>query len=90
MLHKELIQKIAGTTGMSKSRTEEMMNATVSVILDAMREGKDVQLQGLGTLEVREKNARTMVNPKTQERTIIPAGKKISFRPVATIKEELQ
>lgn len=75
---------------MSKSKTEEMMDATVNIILDAMREGKDVQLQGLGTLEVREKNERTMVNPKTQKRTIIPAGKKISFRPVAAMKEEMQ
>lgn len=90
MLSKELVAQIAKTTKMSKTKTEELLAATVSSMMDALREGKDVQLQGLGILEVRDKNERTIVNPKTQERTTIPAGKKLSFRPAATIKEELK
>lgn len=90
MLTKDLINAIAAETGMSKSRCEELLNATVSSIRESLQEGKDVSLQGLGVFEVKNTNERVLVQPRTGEKMVIPAGKKISFRPNNNIKEEIK
>jgi nucleoid DNA-binding protein len=52
--------------------------------------GKAIQLQGLGTLELKEKNERVIVHPRTGERTVVPRKNQLVFRPVSTIKDELK
>ena len=89
MLTKDLIAEIATQTGMTKRRTEELLNATTSVVVGKLLHGDSVQLQGLGALEIKEKGARIVVHPKTGERTTVPAKKQLVLRPTAGIKELL-
>ena len=77
MLTKDLISEIAAQTNMTKRRTEELLSATTSVLVENLLQGKAIQLQNLGTLEIKEKNARTIVHPKTGERSIVPARKQL-------------
>ncbi len=90
MLTKDLISEIAAQSGLTKRRTEELLNATTSVVLENLLQGKSVQLQNIGSLEVKEKNARTVVHPKTGERTFVPAKKQLVLRPTAGMKEILK
>lgn len=90
MLTKDLITEIATQTGMTKRRTEELLTATTSVVVENLLQGRAVQLQNLGTLEIKEKNARTIVHPKTGERNIVPARKQLVMRPTAAMKELLR
>lgn len=89
MLTKDLIAEIAAQSGLTKRRTEELLAATTSVVLQNLMSGKSVQLQNIGSLEVKEKNARVIVHPKTGERTTIPAKKQLVLRPAAAMKEIL-
>ncbi len=52
--------------------------------------GKTIQLQGLGALEIKERKERTIVHPRTGERTIAPSKNQLVFRPVDNLKEELK
>ena len=72
MTNKDLISQIASSTSMTKTRTEELLSATVAVLQKELLAGKCVQLQNFGTLEMTRKNARTVVHPKTKEKTYIP------------------
>ena len=90
MLTKDLISEIAAQTNMTKRRTEELLSATTSVLVENLLQGKAIQLQNLGTLEIKEKNARTIVHPKTGERSIVPARKQLVMRPTAAMKELLK
>lgn len=90
MLTKELIAATAEQSGLSKAQCNALLYATVSATMEALQQDKEVQLQGLGTLEVKATNERTMVNPKTGQRTTIPAGRKISFRPNKNLKEDMK
>jgi DNA-binding protein HU-beta len=90
MKTKELIQQIATTTSMTKTRTEELLTATVAVIQRELLAGKSVQLQRFGTLEMQRKNARTVIHPQTKERTMIPEKMQLTFKPSNSIKEELK
>jgi nucleoid DNA-binding protein len=89
MLTKDLITEIALQTGYTKRRVEELLNATTSVVLENLLQGKAVQLQNIGSLEVKEKSARAFVHPKTGERSVVPARKQLVLRPTATIKDAL-
>ena len=90
MTNKDLINKIASSTSMTKTRTEEMLSATVAVLQKELLAGKSVQLQGFGTLKMQRKNARTVMHPKTKELTTIPEKMQLTFKANATIKEQLK
>ena len=90
MLTKELISSIASATGLNKKKVEELITTNNAILRETLMAGKAVQLQGLGTLEVKEKKERAIVHPRTGERTIIPSKKQLVFRPVANLKDELK
>ena len=46
-----------------------------------------IRIGGLGTLEVRKREARTGRNPATGETMQIAASKKVAFRPAKELKE---
>lgn len=90
MKTKELIQHIATSTSMTKTHTEELLNATVAVLQKELLAGKSVQLQNFGTLEMKRKNARVVVHPQTKERTEVPEKMQLTFKPNQSTKEQLK
>ena len=64
MKTKDLIQHIATSTSMTKTRTEELLEATVAVLQKELLNGATVQLQNFGSLEMKKRNARVVVHPK--------------------------
>lgn len=90
MLTKELIGLVAEKASLSKKDTELLLNTTTAVIRESLMDGNSVQLQGIGTMEIKERKARAIVHPKTGERTIAPSKNQLVFRPVANLKDELK
>ncbi len=90
MLTKELIGRIAGASGLSKKDVEHLLSTTNAIVRENLMAGKTIQLQGLGALEIKERKARTMVHPRTGERTVVPSKNQLVFRPVANLKDELK
>lgn len=90
MLTKELIGLIGNKSGLSKKDTEHLLATTAAIIRESVMDGKTVQLQGLGALEKKERKARTIVHPRTGERSVVPSKNQVVFKPVASIKEELK
>ncbi len=90
MLTKDLISLIANASGLSKKDTEELLSTTNAILRENLMAGKAIQLQGLGTLEIKERSERVIVHPKTGDRTIVPSKNQLVFRPVANLKDELK
>lgn len=90
MLTKDLIALIASSSGLSKKDTEQLLTTTTAVVRENLMAGKTIQLQGLGALEIKERKERTIVHPRTRERTIAPSKNQLVFRPVDNLKEELK
>lgn len=90
MLTKDLISLIAESSGVTKKETEQLLSTMNAVVRENLMAGKAIQLQGLGTLEIKERAARTIVHPRTGERTVIPAKDQLVFRPVENMKDELK
>jgi len=90
MLTKDLIGLIAKESGLSKKDVEHMLSTTNAIVRENLMAGKAIQLQGLGALEIKEKQERTIVHPRTGVKTVVPRKNQLVFRPVANMKDELK
>ncbi len=90
MLTKEFTGLISGASGLSKKETEHLLSTMNAIIRENLMTGNTIQLQGIGTLEVKERSERTIVHPRTGERSVVPAKNQVVFKPVAALKDTLK
>jgi DNA-binding protein HU-beta len=90
MTTKELTNRIAVQTGMTKKQADELMTATSQVIMNALNSNQAVQLKNFGTLTVKERAAREVTNPKTGAKTLKAAQRIPVFRPNRQLKDEIR
>lgn len=86
----ELVEKVSATAGLTKTQADAAINALVATLVDALKAGDKVALKGLGTFEVRERQARVGHNPITKEKIQIPASKVPAFKASTTLKKEIK
>ena len=72
---------------MPKRLAQELLSSMVERVKLHLRQGDRIRIGGLGTLEVRKREARTGRNPATGETMQIAASKKVAFRPAKELKE---
>ena len=87
MKKNELVEKVAEGASLTKADAERAINALVDAVSGALFDGYNVDLKGLGTFEVRERKARTGINPRTRETIEIPASKVPAFKASSTLKD---
>jgi DNA-binding protein HU-beta len=66
---------------------EAAIVATFGSITESLKKGEKVTWVGFGSFEVRERAARTGVNPQTLEKIKIKASKAPAFKAGKTLKE---
>ena len=80
MSKKEFVDAYAKATGETKKRSEELVNQFLETVEKTLLNGDSVQFVGWGTFEVKERAARTGINPQTKEEIKIPAKKVVKFK----------
>ena len=85
----ELIAAMAEKSGLSKKDSEKALGAFMDTVVDALKDGDKVALVGFGTFDVRERAARTGLNPRTKEAIEIAASKAPAFKAGKAFKDEL-
>jgi DNA-binding protein HU-beta len=85
----ELIEKVAGQAGLSKSEAEKAVNAVIGVIESAVAADDKVTLPGFGAWSRTQRAARTGRNPRTGEPVQIPASKAVKFSVGADFKKKV-
>lgn len=76
----DVVSAIANKAGFTLRDADEAYKAFVETIADALKAGDSVALAGFGTFKVKEKAARTGINPQTKQQITIPATKAPSFK----------
>ena len=89
MNRNNLIDQIADTTGSSKLDAEQIVDAVLGQIAEALRNGEKVDLRGFGSFQVSEKKERQGRNPRTGETMMIPAKKVAVFKPSKELAERV-
>lgn len=95
MNKKELIAKLAKTTGLSQVKAAEVVNALfdaesgkgiIAIELDA---GRKVTIPGFGTFGTKKRAARTGTNPANGSKIQISAKHYAWFKPGKTLRERV-
>ncbi len=86
---KQLAAEIAGQQEIEKHDAEEILNGLVGILVQHLKSGDRLRINGLGILEVKDKPERAGRNPATGEAMTIKASKKVSFRPAKELKEAI-
>ncbi len=83
----DLVNSIAGETGLKKVEAERALKATISAIQAALVGGQKVTLVGFGTFSVSHRAARMGRDPQTKKPIQIPASNSVKFKPGKAMKE---
>ncbi len=89
MNKRELVEAVAGGTGMSRSAVAEALDAVLEAVAASLAAGEPVSVPGFGTFEVRERGARTGRNPRTGEAIEIAASRVAAFRAGKALRDRL-
>ena len=83
------IAKVIADARVERANAGAIALAIVQAMADALAAGKVIELRGFGTLEPRERKARTMHNPRTLATVDVPARHVIFFRPSGKLKRAI-
>jgi DNA-binding protein HU-beta len=72
MTKADIVDRVAGGTGLTKLETEAIIEGFFKTVIDALKEGKGIEIRGFGSYKVKRKNARQARNPKTGESVFVP------------------
>lgn len=90
MNNKEFIAELAQRSGHTQESTQRMVRTFLESMGDYFCEGESVMLAGFGTFDVKKRLERTVTNPSTGLRMLVPPKLVLGFKPVASIKEKLK
>jgi DNA-binding protein HU-beta len=76
----DLVNSISEKTGLSKNKTNKLVDAFVESITESLKRGEKVTLSNFGTFNTVEREARLGRNPKTGESVEIPAKRVARFK----------
>lgn len=72
MTKADIVDKVAAGTGLTKLETEAIIEGFFKTVIEALKEGKGIEIRGFGSYKVKKKNARQARNPKTGDQVFVP------------------
>ncbi len=77
----DLAIKLRNQFGFTAAQSGKLVDLIFDEICEALINGEDVKIAGLGTFRILDKAARIGRNPKTGESAIVTARRVTAFRP---------
>lgn len=71
MTKADIVERVASGTGLTKLETEAVIEGFLNTVIEALREGKGIEIRGFGSYRVKKKNARYARNPKSGEKVYV-------------------
>jgi DNA-binding protein HU-beta len=72
MTKADIVDRVAAGTGLTKLETEAIIEGFFKTVIEALKDGKGIEIRGFGSYKVKKKNARQARNPKTGEQVFVP------------------
>ena len=89
MTKADIVNEVAGMTGLSKVEVEVVVEGMMGSITDALKRGERVDLRGFGSFIVKQRSAREARNPATSEIVKLKERHIPSFKVSKILKEEV-
>lgn len=90
MNNKEFIADLANRTKLGSREVTSLVDATVSAIINELKEENTIAVPGFGSLEVKKKLERVLVNPTTKQKMLIPPKMVVNFKPNTSLKSKVK
>ena len=90
MNKKEIIKLVAESQDVTLKDCETVINALIEEISKQLEAGENVVISNFGTFEVRERKARSGINPATGETMDIPAQRSVAFKVGKQLKDRIR
>lgn len=90
MNNKDFLNAVAARAGMTAKQAARLQSAFVGEIAERLDDETSLAVSGFGTLEVKKKKERVVVNPATGKRKLVPPKLVPAFKPAAALKEKFQ
>lgn len=91
MNKQEVIDALAAKLGSNRTEAEKALEAFVSLVMDALRTGQEVNISGFGSFSVSNRAARMGVNPQNPAQKIQIAATKVpKFRAGKGLKDAVR
>lgn len=71
MTKADIVEKVASGTGLTKLETEAVVEGFLNTVIEALREGRGIEIRGFGSYKVKKKNARYARNPKSGDKVFV-------------------
>lgn len=88
MIKKDIVEKIAERTGLSKVLVQRIIDEFLSVMNEAFEKKERVELRRFGVFYFKKMKPKIGRNPKTGVEVIIPEREKLLFKPTIVKKKE--
>ena len=89
MTKQQLVEAVSVKTGQENSEVENVLEAILWSIAEALSSNERVDLRGFGSFTVKDKKERQGRNPRTGETITIAAKRDASFKPGKELSEKL-
>ena len=83
----DLIAAVAESTGETRAKAGDAVDAVLTAIAAALKSKEEVRLAGFGTFVAAERKAGTGRNPRTGEEMQIPASTTVRFKAGKGLKD---
>jgi len=87
MKKSDVIQAICEATGLGAGVVSSVLSALEDLTLQRVTKGDVMLLPGIGRLEVKDRAARTVRNPRTGEAFDVPASRRPAFKPTKALRD---
>ena len=77
----DFVEIIAERVNLNKLEAGQVFESILSAMRQALKEGKRIEIRGLGTFGVRTRRPRMGRNPRTGEKVSVPSKKVPFFKP---------
>ena len=90
MTKRDIVLTISKKTRIKQLVVKEVVQEVFSAILDALKEGKKIEIRNFGVFKVKLRKARVGRNPKTGDVVPVPQRNTVTFKPGLEMKEEIK
>jgi DNA-binding protein HU-beta len=85
----EIIKVVADEVGLTQKEVASVVDTMLATIIRELQKGEEVNIAGFGKFVVKNRAARTSINPRTHEPINVPASKAPAFKAGKQFKESV-
>ncbi len=86
MTKADIIDHIASGTGLTKVETEAVVDGFIQTVIEALKEGKNIEIRGFGSFKTKRRRGRIARNPRTGAQVTVDEH----FVPFFKVSKELR